>query len=388
MRHELLATFFLSAALVQPTPATAQTPDAGPDLGANAALKYWQAFAFLPSLDEGQEKLLEEWNKAPLDGAAEALIGKYRMSRVYLHRGAKSPRCDWGEDYEDGIRLLLPHLPKSMTLARLAALNARHEFAQGHWSEGADDVTALLGLARHLQRDRIMIPNLVGPRIEAMAIEAAAPYLPDLKRTLPEAASAVLDSPPTGATLPEMVLMEKQIGPMWLIGELKAAERRKEGSWQGIWDEVFGAPNEGGANPGRDLARAVKTFDQAVKALEGILPWYDRLAQVAALPREGFDARYPEFVKEAKTASPVGGLLLPALDRMVEVQRRNQAQRSLFKAAIAVVQGGPEKLKDIKDPFGDGPFEYRALGRGFELKSKLNFRGQPVTLIAGQGKKS
>ena len=24
------------------------------------------------------------------------------MSRVYLHRGAKLPRCDWSLDYEDG----------------------------------------------------------------------------------------------------------------------------------------------------------------------------------------------------------------------------------------------------------------------------------------------
>ena len=60
---------------------------------------------------------------------------------------------------------------------------------------------------------------------------------------------------------------------------------------------------------------------------------------------------------------------------------------ALFKAAIAVVQGGPDKLKDIKDPFGDGPFEYRALDKGFELKSKLLFKGQPVTLTVGKGKK-
>jgi hypothetical protein len=388
MRHGILATFFLSAALLPPTPAAAQAPGAGPDNGANAALNYWQAFAFLPALDKGQEKLLEGWNKVPLDAAARELIGKYRMSRAYLHRGAKSPRCDWGEAYEDGIRMLLPHLPKSVTLARLAALNARHEFAQGQWAAGAEDVAALLGLARHLEMDRIMIANLVGPRIEAMAIEAAAPYLPELRSALPAATSAVLDAPSTGATLPEMVLMEKQIGPIWLIGELKAAERRQEGSWQGVWNEIFEAPNEGGANPDREAARAVKTLDQALKSLEDALPWYDRMAEVAALPREGFDKQYPELLSRAKAASPVGGLLLPSLDRMVEVRRRAQAQRLLLKAAMAVVQGGPEKLKDVKDPFGDGPFEYRDLGKGFELKSKLIFRGQPVTLTAGQGKKS
>ena len=61
---------------------------------------------------------------------------------------------------------------------------------------------------------------------------------------------------------------------------------------------------------------------------------------------------------------------------------------ALFKAALAVVKGGPDKLKDIKDPFGDGPFEYRALDKGFELKSKLLFKGQPVMLTVGKGRRS
>ena len=59
----------------------------------------------------------------------------------------------------------------------------------------------------------------------------------------------------------------------------------------------------------------------------------------------------------------------------------------LLKAAIAVVRGGPEKLEAIKDPFGTGPFEYRPLDKGFELKSKLLFHDQPVSLTVGQGMK-
>ena len=292
MRPATLATFLLSLALLPAAPAAAQ----GPAPGANAALDYWQAFAFLPALDQAQEKVLEGWDKVPLDATARELVGRYRMSRPYLLRGAKAPRCDWGLDYGEGVRLLLPHLPKAITLARLAALDARNEFAQGHWAAGSEDVAALLGLARHLEADRIMIANLVGrrPGSKAMAIEAAAPYLPDLKSALP-AVSAT-----DGATLPEMVLMEKRIGPAWLIGEMKAAEGRRQGSWRAAWDEVFGVPNEGGPNAGREAAKAVKTLDQAVKALEGVLPWYDRLAELAALPRQEFDRRLPR----AGRASP------------------------------------------------------------------------------------
>ena len=141
----------LSLALVPLGHAAAQAPDVKPDLGANAALKYWQAFALLPALDKDQQKILEQWDKAPFDAAALKLIDRSRMSRLYLLRAAKLPRCDWSLDYQDGIDLHLPHLGKARTLASLTALHARHEFEQGHWKAGAEDVTALLGLARHLE---------------------------------------------------------------------------------------------------------------------------------------------------------------------------------------------------------------------------------------------
>jgi hypothetical protein len=59
---------------------------------------------------------------------------------------------------------------------------------------------------------------------------------------------------------------------------------------------------------------------------------------------------------------------------------------AMLLAAIAVVEVGTEKLAGIKAPFGDGPFEYRKLEPGFELSSKLQENGKPVTLVIGQKK--
>jgi hypothetical protein len=380
MRPGILTALVLSATLL-PRWTAAQAADTRPGLGANAALKYWQAFALLPALDKDLEKLLEQWNKVPLDAAALKLIDRSRYSRVYLHRGSKLPHCDWSLNYEDGWRLLLPHLAKSRTLARLAALHARHEFEQGHWKEGAQDVAALMKLARHLEVDPMPLQHVMAYAIERMALEAAAPYLPELKQALPEAASDVLDTPPAAPTPQQLVLCEKQIMPLWLIQELKQAEQHKEGSWQAVWKEVFQWPE--GKSP--DPVPAAQTLEQALKLLEDILPWYDELAKVTALPGKEFDVQYPEFVKKAKAASPLW-IIFPAMDKLVSAQRRQQALLAMFKAALAVVQGGPAKLKDMKDPFGDGPFEYRALDRGFELKSKLLYADKPVTLTVGQGK--
>lgn len=240
--------------------------------------------------DVVQEKLLHEWNKVPLDATALKLIDSSRSSRMYLHRGARLQRCDWSLDYQDGIGLLLPHLAKARDLARLVALHARQEFAQGHWQAGVEDTTAILGLARHVGADPIMICLLVSYAIESIAIEATAPYLPELKALAPRLL-ADFEALPAAATFPQTVLNEKKHMAGWLIEKLK------------------------------------------------------------------------------------------------EEEQRNQAQIALFKAALAVVRGGPGKLKDLKDPFDDGPFEYRAVGNGFELKSKLIFKGEPVTLVVGQTKK-
>jgi hypothetical protein len=180
-----------------------------------------------------------------------------------------------------------------------------------------------------------------------------------------------------------MVLFEKQIMPVWFIRELKEAEQREPGSWQHVWREVF--HQEEGQD--RDFRQAAKTLDQAVKMLEDSLPYWDRLAKLMDLPWKELDAQLPEFFKKTKADNPLAGYLLPAMDKYVVSQRRHQTQMALFKAALAVVGGGPDKLKDIKDPYGDGPFEYKALDKGFELKSKLLSQDKPVTLTVGQRKK-
>ena len=386
MSHAIRIAILLSLALIRPSIATAQAPDAQAEVAANAAMKYWQAFALLPPLDKDQERLLEQWNKVPFDAAALDLIEKSRGSREYLHRGAALGRCDWSLDYEDGIFLRLPYVSKARTLARLAALHARREFAQGHLEVGWQDVTDLLKLARHVEAVPVMIVQLVGYGIETTAIEAAAPYLPDLKSVRPEAAAALAALPPR-PTLRQMVLMERQLGPMWLIGELKEAERRKEGSWQEVWKRVFDViigTSEGQDIPNRDLIQSVKTFEEAIRTLEGLLTLYDELAGMTDLPAKEFDARYAAFIEKARAANLLAALGLPSMGKFVEAERRAQTRMALFQAALAVVQGGPDRLKDIKDPFGDGPFEYRASGEGFELKSKLLHQGKPVTLAVGQ----
>jgi hypothetical protein len=371
---------FLPLALQGTSPVAAQAPDARHDLADNAALKYWKAFALMPALDKDQEKILAEWNKVPLDAAAFKILAGSEKSILYLHRGAKLPRCDWSPDYDDGMELLLPHLGKARDLARLAALHARHEFEQGRWESGVEDATSMMALARHVGSEPpFMICIMVRYAIESITIDLLASSLPDLKGLFPKILSAH-EALPAGASFPQVFRSEKGMAE-WLIRKMKAAEQGKDGAWRDVWKSAFALEETPAA------VLQIDTLEHAVKLTEELLPAYDRLAGIVALPREEFDRQYPGFKAKEKAANPLAGLFLPAMDKVFATVHRNQAQMAMLKAAMAVVEGGPDVLEDIKDPFGNGPFEYRSLDKGFELKSKLLFRDQPVTLTVGQRKK-
>jgi hypothetical protein len=385
MRYWNAAPLLLALALFSCHSREALAQNAKPDVGANAAMKYWQAFALMPVLDSEEEKLLHAGNTAAREADVAKLLKKSEMSLNYLHRGAKLQLCDWSLDYDQGIFLPLPYAGKSRALARLAALDARHEFKQGHWKTGWEDVIAQLKLARHVEADPIMILQLVGYGIETTAIETAAPYLTELKSAVVESPSAEVDALPGRPTIGQMLLKEKEVGPIWLIHAIRKAEQAEPGSWQEVWKQALGPGIEGPKDQYEAMVQSAKTPEQAIKKLEEILPLYVELANLVALPWNQFDARYSEFAERAKAGNVLAGLFVPGIDRLMAAQRRSEAEMAIFKAAFGVVQGGSDKVKDFKDPFGDGPLEYRALEKGFELKSKLLFKGKPVSLTFGGG---
>ncbi len=384
MRYAKLLTLMLLTPLLWPVAASAQAPAAKTDLATNAALKYWQAFAQMPALTKEQAKLLERWHKVPLDEEALKLIAASEKSRLYLYRGAKLPRCEWSIDYDDGMGLVLTHHMKARDLAHLAALHARHEFAQGHWEAGMDDAIAMMALARHVGSDPLLICILMRNLIEQDTVDLLAPHLLELKALCPKFVSAY-EALPAGATLEQAIRSEKKHLVWWMIKRLSDAEKREKGSWRRCWDEVLTGPPR--VPIGRPASR-IETFDEAIDLLGSLLPVLDQFAKLTALPWEEFENQYPAFERTftKRTADSAARAFVPAMGSVVSRAQNHHAQIELFRAAITVVQSWPEKLKETKDPFGNGPFEYRALDKGFELKSQLLYQGKPVTLRVGEGK--
>jgi hypothetical protein len=381
MRPARFLTLIFALFVLFPSAAKSQGADPKSDLATNAALQYWQAFAQLPTLDKEQEKLLADWNTVSLDDpAVQKLLATSQNSMTYLRRAAKLPRCDWGLDYNDGISLLLPHLAKGRDLARLACLHARREFEAGNRKRARFDAIAIMTLARHVGNEPIIICVAVRYAIEGMVVNLFAPYLLELKPSHAEA-KAAFDALPSAPTLLPSIVTEKQFFIEWMIKKVKEEEVRKPGAGIELWKNLLSAPET------PEELRQISSIEKMTKLLEDLLPVSDELARLVALPKEQFDVQYPVFKERINVTNPLAVITLPAIEKILAKEHFSQARFAMLLAAIAVNESGPDKIREFKDPFGSGPFEYRKLDRGFELRSKLVFEGQPVTLTVGRPQK-
>jgi hypothetical protein len=355
-------------------------PNGSPrEVAANAALQYWQAFAQMPPLDAARQKLLDTWSTVPLnDPDVQKLLGESHASMKYLWRAAKLRQCDWGLDYDDGISMMLPHLAKSRDLARLAALIARNEAARGNLGAVGTNAAAMMALSRHVGRDPFMVCLVMRFDIEGQVVDLVTPYVPQIEVPYAKAVEMFAALPPAPSAQ-QSIAAEKKLVIEWMPQELRRAEQRQKGAGLKMWKSILGpdAPDD---------FKQIESIEAAIKTIEDVYPVYDELAKLVALPKQDFDAAYPKFKNRVETEAPFTRFILPAIDKLMAKEHRSEVRMAMLLAAIGVAQSGPEMLKDIPDPVGDGPFEYRALDKGFELRSKLIYEGKPVTLTIGTSK--
>ncbi|HQR05968.1 MAG TPA: hypothetical protein PLN21_04045 [Gemmatales bacterium] len=379
---QLLCAAVLS--LLVPVYALAQPQSGNPMQSGNAAMKYWQAIALLPHFDEKQEKLLENWNTIPLNAEAKQLLQTSQAIMKYLGRAATCSHCYWDLDYQEGPGLLLPHLAKCRTLGRLAALQIRYEFDNGNVSAGVDSFLNLMSLARNAGSDPILISILVGYAIESFALEAIAPYLPGLDKELLSKLAAGTAKLPKIALVQQAIGTEKTYMNGWLLKQMEAAEMQKPGEWRTILQSLF-SPDAREKEGNQKVLDSIDTFAKAKQYSNDLMAVYDELFKAFNLPYAEQADRLWELTQQARKNNPLAVLLLPALNKTHAAQNRYQAKLALFLAALAVAEKGPDELKAITDPFGNGPFEYKQLPQGFELTSKLKSTdGKQVSYSVGK----
>jgi hypothetical protein len=335
------------------------------DLAANAALKYWQAFAQLPPMtDPEKTKLAAECATMPLAVHARELVTRSAYALRMLHYGAALRRCDWGIGNEEGINTLLPHASGARVLSALACLRARLRFEEGHNAEAVDDLVAAFTLGRHASTLGLNIVLLVGHGIEQRVIETLAPYLPRLSAAALNDLQARLKALPPGETAATALLVEEKFDVDWLARILKGM--KDQASLRAFASQIYDKPEKSRAF----LEECGGTAEGMLRFVEEMRASYLALAKKLDLPLDQFAVEL-EREERRQAGNPVFKALFPAEGRMRWFQARACVRRALLFAAIAVQLHGAEALKSHPDPVAGGSFEYTAFPGGFELRSKL-----------------
>jgi hypothetical protein len=379
-RALLLATTLLAFPF---GPALAAAP---PDAGANAALKYWQAFATLPTFSKAeQNKLNAECLSMPLDAHARELVARADYALRMMGRGAAIRHCDWGIGWEDGVYVRLPQAQAARALSALACLRARLRFEEGRHAEAGDDVVAAMTLGRHVSQGASFIMVLVGYSIEHRMSEALAAHLPRLNAGTVKGLQARLGAlPPFGSQAASLRACEGETLD-WFVREVKAAKDQE--SLLALLRPLLKLADERRPSPEKAAAAFLKecggTAEGVLKYAAETQPYYELLAKKLDLPPEQFEK---EFDREAKkqAGNPVFKLFFPALPKCRWAEARADVRRALLTAALAVRLDGEVALKKHPDPVGGGPFDYVPFEGGFELRSKWKRDAKPLALTVGR----
>jgi hypothetical protein len=118
--------------------------------------------------------------------------------------------------------------------------------------------------------------------------------------------------------------------------------------------------------------------------LAGIIAAASKGAAVLSVPREQVQPALDAYLAERQAAGMLATIVLtPKPEHLRLLNEESEARSAMLRAAIAMRLNGPDALKTIRDPFGDGPFDYKATPHGFELSSRLQKRGEHVKLTIG-----
>src|SRR5690348_12124129 len=128
---------FVSLIILCAAPLCSAFAQQNSQLGENAALRYWSAFAEMQdsAISDQQAKELN----AILDGTApyedlkyKDLVAANRSAVETMARGTTISNCDWGVDYALGPDASVEYVRKALTLGRLNVLYAFHLLQNGN----------------------------------------------------------------------------------------------------------------------------------------------------------------------------------------------------------------------------------------------------------------
>ncbi len=367
--------------------AMAQPPNS---LEANAALKYWQAFATMPQFPEAeQNKIIAEFLTMPLDDKAREILAKSEYALRMMHHATKFTECEWGIDWRaDGVETMLPQMSASRLLTSLASLRARSLFEGGKPAAATEDIIAAMRLGRQISRDGSILGALVGYSIEHRMSSVLALYLPKLDAKVVADFNTRYHALPPEGSLAAGVRLSETKSLDWFLDKVKSAKDTDDLVKTLAPFGAYAPQPEGGNSDALATGRALLNACGGNAA--GVLKFGEETRTSYALMADRFGLPLLEFEKEyeretARQANnPIFQLFFPSLAMVRRAKTLADVRRALLLAATAMQQGKKDALKNYPDPATGSAFERVNFAGGYELRSKFLHDDQPVTLIVGR----
>lgn len=359
------------------------------DLASNAALQHWFALDSVRDVSaypKDQEAVLRDPVNVPLvdpgvtNEPALRLIKIARSPLSYVRRGARLKRCEWALP-PTGPLTLLPHVQRSRTIVSLLILDARYQLSKGRSADAVADLADALVFVRHVATGDYLILGLGQFAHDEKVIQATAAHLQDFDREALRALQVRLRALPESPTMSQRMLSEGKSFLEWLRSIIR--NQGVEAAAESLRSVIGGE---------RDLplreeisASAKRGKEHMLKLVDDTRQLYEDAARVLTVSVDELDAAHETFQEKIEDANPVAKVLLgfPLKHGLVDLRHseaKAETRMAMFKAAVAVALDGPSQLKSFRDPHGDGPFEYRRLRDGFELKSDLLIDKKPFAM--------
>jgi hypothetical protein len=238
--------------------------------------------------------------------------------------------------------MLLPEMQSLRTAARLLVLDARREAADGNAADALHDVARIQRIGRHSSSEPLLISNLVGLAIDAMALETLAKVLPTLRKS----DLAALDS----SDIRDLVTT-----PPALASHYYGEEAFGLSTFADMTDSRFGVANalEMFANQPRQpflfrilpltLLYRVFFLEADLSGYRSIMRKYQQLA-AGSEPYPEVKKKTDAMEKELWDRSPgmMSSLIVPALGGVFRAQAQDVARQ---RAATALVAATKQRLE-------------------------------------------
>ncbi|MBN2477646.1 MAG: hypothetical protein JXB62_23765 [Pirellulales bacterium] len=285
----------------------------------NAAVlynKYALGLKDQPDWKEDEQKI-SDWRELPLAELPREEVARMLAKYEYIVQGvsfaAVRQHCDWqlplGE--MDFISILLPELQPMRSIARLLALKARLQIADGEFDEAIRTLQTGYAMGRHMKDGQTLIHGLVGIAICRMMSEEVQlliqqPKAPNMYWALTSLPRPLVDLRRAAET--EMNLL------YYTFPELRQIDDKRQGQayWQNFTDQL--------------ARRFAEWSSQGEFARE----WQSRL-MITALAIRGYPMARQALIEQGRSLEEIEAMPVPQVVAVYTLHTYNEYRDDVFK---------------------------------------------------------